>query len=90
MDAHNKSFSASRSDIEKANTIEDDVASSGDAPMQQPDIEGSQPVSEKRDTSQLSSLTDWNGDNDPDNPYNWSLAVRVYHVIIPGLFGFAV
>lgn len=32
---------------------------------------------------------DWTGPDDPDNPNNWSLAKKVWHVIIPALFGFA-
>lgn len=36
------------------------------------------------------AVTDWNGPDDPDNPHNWSMASRVYHSIVPGLFGFAV
>ncbi|KAJ4326248.1 hypothetical protein N0V94_000195 [Neodidymelliopsis sp. IMI 364377] len=34
--------------------------------------------------------TDWTGPNDPDNPHNWPLWLRIYHATIPGLFGFAV
>ncbi|KAJ4336711.1 hypothetical protein N0V95_008549 [Ascochyta clinopodiicola] len=34
--------------------------------------------------------TDWNGPDDPDNPQNWPLWMRVYHATTPGLFGFAV
>ncbi|KAF2787092.1 MFS general substrate transporter [Melanomma pulvis-pyrius CBS 109.77] len=37
-----------------------------------------------------SSLTDWNGPNDPDNPHNWPMWMRIYHATTPGLFGFAV
>jgi hypothetical protein len=34
--------------------------------------------------------TDWNGPDDPDNPHNWPLWLRIYHATTPGLFGFAV
>lgn len=33
---------------------------------------------------------DWTGPNDPENPLNWSLWQRIYHTMIPGLFGFTV
>lgn len=33
---------------------------------------------------------DWDGPEDPDNPQNWQLASKIYHVTIPGLFCFAV
>lgn len=33
---------------------------------------------------------DWTGPDDPEDPVNWPMAQRVYHTIIPGLFGFAV
>ncbi|KAF1849023.1 MFS general substrate transporter [Cucurbitaria berberidis CBS 394.84] len=36
------------------------------------------------------NATDWNGINDPDNPHNWPMSQRVYHTVIPSLFGFAV
>ncbi|KAJ4384828.1 hypothetical protein N0V86_000431 [Didymella sp. IMI 355093] len=34
--------------------------------------------------------TDWDGPNDPENPHNWPLWLRVYHAITPAFFGFAV
>lgn len=34
--------------------------------------------------------TDWESPDDPDNPYNWSAPKKLYHITIPGLFGFAV
>lgn len=33
---------------------------------------------------------DWNGQDDPDNPHNWTLANRIYHTIMPALFSFVV
>ncbi|KAL5413800.1 hypothetical protein PMIN06_009394 [Paraphaeosphaeria minitans] len=41
-------------------------------------------------TSTASSALDWDSPEDPENPQNWRLASKVYHVTIPGLFGFAV
>ncbi len=48
---------------------------------------------EKQETTDApppSSVTDWDGPDDPDNPFNWPLWQRVYHVTTPGFFGFAV
>ncbi|KAH4821383.1 hypothetical protein HBH61_016510 [Parastagonospora nodorum] len=36
------------------------------------------------------NVSDWDGDDDPDNPYNWSTWKRFYHAAAPALFGFAV
>lgn len=40
--------------------------------------------------STASSALDWDSPEDPENPQNWRLSSKVYHVTIPGLFGFAV
>jgi hypothetical protein len=34
--------------------------------------------------------TEWTGHDDQYNPHNWGTWKRVYHAIIPALFGFAV
>ncbi|KAF2110798.1 major facilitator superfamily domain-containing protein [Lophiotrema nucula] len=36
------------------------------------------------------SACDWNAPDDPANPLNWPLWTKVYHAVVPGLFGFAV
>ncbi|KAL5116646.1 hypothetical protein ACEQ8H_005395 [Pleosporales sp. CAS-2024a] len=36
------------------------------------------------------NMTDWNGDDDPDDPHNWPMWQRFYHAAAPALFGFAV
>lgn len=41
-------------------------------------------------TPPVRATTDWNGPDDPDNPHNWPLWLRVYHATTPGFFGFAV
>lgn len=33
---------------------------------------------------------EWDGPDDPDNPMNWPLGKKIYHAVLPGLFGFAV
>lgn len=47
---------------------------------------------EKQDAgpSQITTATDWDGPDDPDNPHSWPLWLRVYHVTAPALFGFSV
>lgn len=39
---------------------------------------------------QYMNAIDWNDENDSDNPHNWPLWLRVYHAMLPALFGFAV
>ncbi|KAF2439672.1 MFS general substrate transporter [Karstenula rhodostoma CBS 690.94] len=36
------------------------------------------------------SEVDWDSLEDPNNPHNWLFALKMYHVIIPGLSGFVV
>ncbi|KAF2841879.1 MFS general substrate transporter [Patellaria atrata CBS 101060] len=36
------------------------------------------------------SVQDWNGPDDPGNPYNWSIYKRAYHVLVPGLMCFTI
>lgn len=33
---------------------------------------------------------DWNGPDDPENPQNWSLWKKTYHIAPTGLFAFVV
>ena len=28
---------------------------------------------------------DWDGEDDPDNPLNWPLPVKIYHTLVPAL-----
>ncbi|KAI0022808.1 MFS multidrug transporter-like protein [Xylariomycetidae sp. FL0641] len=36
------------------------------------------------------AVTDWDGLNDTGNPKNWSLRARIYHTMLPALYGFSV
>lgn len=36
------------------------------------------------------ALIDWDGPDDPANPKNWSLGLRIYHTMLPALYGFSV
>ena len=56
------------------------------------DIEKANSLTE-RDESEAQpqiNVNDWNGPDDQDNPHNWPTWLRVYHAVVPGLFGFAV
>jgi MFS family permease len=35
-------------------------------------------------------IADWDGPNDPANPKTWSMGLRVYHTLLPALYGFSV
>lgn len=47
-------------------------------------------VTENATPKQIDNVMDWDGPNDPDNPQNWPMSKRVYHAVVPALFGFAV
>ena len=38
----------------------------------------------------VTTAQDWEGNDDPENPHNWSTWRRAYHVIVPGCYGFVV
>lgn len=86
-------------DLEKGSYVQD----SPDSDMEPEDknetsrIPSLADVLESRDPSnavteprQEVNLTDWNGPDDPENPFNWPMWLRVYHSTVPALFGFAV
>jgi len=33
---------------------------------------------------------DWDGPDDPENPFNWPRSKRIFHTVIPGLLAFTV
>lgn len=35
-------------------------------------------------------VDDWDGPDDPEHPHNWPMWLRIYHAVVPALFGFAV
>lgn len=81
------------SDIEKAETeavLDIDMPTAH--PQQPPASISAMPEPRMKDekSSESPSLLDWSDENDPANPRNWSLAIRSYHAMVPGLFGFAV
>jgi hypothetical protein len=49
-----------------------------------------EPAMKDEKDPKMNLLMEWNDENDPENPQNWSLALRSYHAMVPGLFGFAV
>lgn len=80
--------SSSMSDLEKGEAVEQQ-----DEPTQAPPLnqECAPQVSATKEGSTITPAgMDWDGPEDPDNPQNWNLAMKVYHVTVPGLFGFAV
>ena len=88
MSPTNEGSLVSNSDIEKGDSVSNNLPSTDDTSPQHP--AGSKAEPEETNPTILPSITDWNGDKDPDNPQNWSLSLRIYHVVIPGLFGFVV
>ncbi|KAI0189894.1 MFS multidrug transporter-like protein [Astrocystis sublimbata] len=45
---------------------------------------------QRQQTQKSDAITDWGGPADPDNPKNWSLRSRIYHTMLPALYGFSV
>jgi hypothetical protein len=91
-DLHDDHDSLSLSDIEKGELSKEKGDSTPGLPMQQSSRDLSIAQEEKEVPVQPlpSSVLDWNGPDDPDNPHNWPMWLRVYHATAPGLFGFAV
>ena len=47
----------------------------------------------KGQSGQLQRATtaqDWTGPDDPDNPINWSLLLKIWHIVVPGMQSFTV
>jgi len=67
--------------------------SDDDLPEKEMDLE-KQPTHKSRTAGapvrRAVTAQDWEGPDDPENPHNWSTAMKAYHVIIPGLYGFIV
>lgn len=89
--SHSTPDSASLSDMEKVQLEKDDLKTGSE---DQHTAASTRPVHESLDEhSQLTpeiNVSDWNGPDDPDNPYNWSKGRRLHHAIAPALLGFAV
>jgi hypothetical protein len=80
------------SELPKCELI-DESSTSDKQPAPSTDPERASPTQDSpknEATNAQSPVMDWNGPDDPDNPQNWSFASKVYHVTVPGLFGFAV
>ena len=54
------------------------------------EVESVRPSKTVNSLHRTATAQDWSGPNDPENPRNWPLWQRVYHIMIPGLFGFIV
>ncbi|KAL1591983.1 hypothetical protein SLS60_011575 [Paraconiothyrium brasiliense] len=79
-------------DLEKSDPIEpQSEPTSRSLSQQQTPIHTPRSDTAKEETSSTPpSGDDWDSPEDPDNPQNWNLASKIYHVTVPGLFGFAV
>jgi hypothetical protein len=68
-----------------------DLESSSSEDGQDSDLEAATSRrSEHHSIGRVVTAQDWTGPDDPENPHNWSLLKRSWHVAQPGLFGFAV
>ena len=91
-DIHDDQDSSSLSDIEKGDLFKEKDETALEPPMQE--LSRVKTIAQEEKGTPIppptSSITDWNGPDDPDNPHNWPMWLRVYHATAPGLFGFAV
>src|SRR5205809_277064 len=65
---------------------------SSDTPRYSQETSSIHPVESVPPNAVARTLTaaDWDGPQDPENPWNWSLSKRVYQTAMTGLFGFTV
>lgn len=68
----------------------DSRTSSNDARNDQTDLEKAVSQPPAPADAPVSTAQDWNGPDDPDNPMNWSLLMRIMHVFPISFLGFAV
>lgn len=80
--------SLSRSSTSKADTKVEDDAEKGDHGPSTSADDGTSPSAQ--DNTQITSAADWSSPTDPDNPYNWPMFKRAYHMFAPGTLAFAV
>ena len=43
-----------------------------------------------QDKQPPTTLTDWDGPDDPDNPRNWTFGKKLYATAVPALYAFVV
>jgi multidrug resistance protein len=63
-------------DLESARNVEDEK------PSDTPSASAPGPASKTETNDQLPSVDDWDGADDPDNPWNWPKYKRIYHTFI--------
>lgn len=49
----------------------------------EPDVEQQRPTEEKAPEERAPPVDDWDGPDDPENPWNWPFWKRCYHTFIP-------
>jgi len=45
---------------------------------------------EHQSAARVVTAQDWTGPNDPENPFNWSINKKSYHILVAGLFALSV
>lgn len=59
-------------------------------PTGKKDLEKAEPGLDVHDSLSIHEpgASEWDGDNDPENPMNWSFAKKMYHGSIPSIYCF--
>ncbi|KAF2737472.1 MFS general substrate transporter [Polyplosphaeria fusca] len=93
VESDTTSMSDTNKDLEKGDNLgNQDIGTDDTAirPTHQTNLAHLDAEKAENDSSQGVNANDWDGPNDPDNPYNWPMWRRIYQSIVPGFFGFAV
>jgi MFS family permease len=59
-------------------------------PTDLPDSKNEQPDLESGNADTPKTATDWTGPDDPENPHNWPLPKKLYHLFVTAVLSFAV
>lgn len=72
-------------DIEKKDA---ELGPSSGADLIEPKIRGEEPQPPEKIDSIAPAELDWDSPDDPDNPKNWTLRKKIYHLACIGLYAF--
>ena len=93
---HQRSDESGPHDLEKSLTFEEKRPPQSETNMStrsvgpQEELQDSEGSQDRGTSTERVNSTEWTGPDDQNNPHNWSTWKRVYHAMIPALFGFAV
>ena len=69
-------------DFEMPSIVDQEKRDELQSPITSQDVEKAHPQAKSK------APLDWDGDDDPENPWNWSLRKRVFHIVPPAVISF--